>query len=189
MEKLRLGQYSKTDGADGRPVPPRGYSKNGARLVSTKKKGRKGRALSDTVKLSKFASKFVETGNGTDAAMEVYGCVDRASGANMSSRLTRDPQVKVMIKEAMDNQRVTPDFIVSKLKGLAEGAEKETNQIRSLELLAKIKHLFAEKSERVNWNVTLTPEQVERLITRRQASGDTSPSGPVIVHDDPDAEV
>jgi len=173
MEKIRLGQYAKP-GEEGKPVPPRGYSKSGARLVSVKKKGRKGRALSDTVKLAKFSSKFVELGNGTDAAMEVYGCIDRQSAANMSSRLTRDPQVKEMINEAMDNQRVTPDFIVSKLKKLAEGGEKESNQIRSLELLAKIKHMFAETSERVNWNVTLTPDQVERLITRRKVSGDLS---------------
>lgn len=188
MEKLRLGQYAKP-GEEDKPTPPRGYSKSGARLVSTKKKGRKGRALSDMVKLAKFASRFVEMGNGTDAAMEVYGCIDRQSGANMSSRLTKDPQVKTMIKEAMDNQRVTPDFIVSKLKHLAEYGEKETNQIRSLELLAKIKHLFADTSERVNWNVTLTPEQVERLITRRQTSGNLSSGGPVIVHDDLDAQV
>ena len=66
--------------------------------------------------------------------------------ANSAKQLMKKDEVKTMVKEeikkTLQEEGITPDWILSRYKDIAELAEKDSDKLRSLESLSKISGLF-----------------------------------------------
>lgn len=65
-----------------------------------------------TIKEKKFVKAYIETGNATEAAMQVYDCKDRDVAASIGG----ENLVKLEISSIMDNHGLTNDKLVEVLK-------------------------------------------------------------------------
>ena len=84
--------------------------------------------------------------------------------------LLRTETIKTMVKreirEILDNEGVTPEWIIERYKTIADMAESDTAKLRSLESLSKIAGLFVtdeKKSEQVTIWAGFSPEQLEEV--------------------------
>ena len=74
--------------------------------------------------------------------------------------------VKREIREILDSEGVTPEWIIERYKTIADMAESDTAKLRSLESLSKIAGLFTtdeKKSEQVTIWAGFSPEQLEEV--------------------------
>ena len=74
--------------------------------------------------------------------------------------------VKQEIREILEGEGVTPEWIIERYKTIADLAERDTDKLRSLESLAKISGLYAtdeRKSEQVTIWAGFSPEQLEEV--------------------------
>ena len=74
--------------------------------------------------------------------------------------------VKQEIRDILDSEGVTPEWIIERYKTIADMAESDTAKLRSLESLSKIAGLFAvdeKKSEQVTIWSGFSPEQLEEV--------------------------
>ena len=71
--------------------------------------------------------------------------------------------VKEEIKKILNDEGVTPEWIIGQYKDIAELSERDTDKLRSLESLSKISGLFETetKKEQVSIWSGFTPEQIE----------------------------
>jgi len=89
--------------------------------------------------------------------------------ANSAKQLMKKDEVKTMVKEeikkTLQEEGITPDWILSRYKDLAELAEKDSDKLRSLESLSKISGLFDTdtKQEQLTVWSGFTTEQMEAL--------------------------
>ena len=73
--------------------------------------------------------------------------------------------VKEEIKKILDDEGVTPKWIIEKYKDIADVSERDSDRLRSLEALSKISGLFETdtKKEQLAVFQGFTPEQLENL--------------------------
>ena len=89
--------------------------------------------------------------------------------ANSAKQLMKKEEVKTMVKEeikkTLQEEGITPDWILSRYKDLAELAEKDSDKLRSLESLSKISGLFEvdTKQEQLTVWAGFSEEQMEAL--------------------------
>ena len=89
--------------------------------------------------------------------------------ASSAKQLMKKDEVKTMVKEeikkTLQEEGITPDWILSRYKDLAELAEKDSDKLRSLESLSKISGLFDTdtKQEQLTVWSGFTTEQMEAL--------------------------
>ena len=89
--------------------------------------------------------------------------------ANSAKQLMKKEEVKTMVKEeikkTLQEEGITPDWILSRYKDLAELAEKDSDKLRSLESLSKIAGLFETdtKQEQLTVWAGFSDEQMEAL--------------------------
>ena len=79
---------------------------------------------------------------------------------------TIQKMVKQEIRKILDEEGVTPEWIVERYKTIADLAERDTDKLRSLESLAKMSGLFnteETKSEQVTIWAGFSPEQLEEV--------------------------
>jgi|TARA_Y100000034_G_C6895761_1_gene412913 hypothetical protein len=79
---------------------------------------------------------------------------------------TIQKMIKREIREILDSEGVTPEWIIERYKTIADLAESDTAKLRSLESLSKISGLFAadeSKSEQVTIWAGFSPEQLEEV--------------------------
>jgi hypothetical protein len=79
---------------------------------------------------------------------------------------TIQKMVKQEIREILDSEGVTPEWIIERYKTIADMAESDTAKLRSLESLTKIAGLFSTedtKSEQVTIWAGFSPEQLEEV--------------------------
>ena len=89
--------------------------------------------------------------------------------ADSANKLMKKDEVKKMVKEeikkVLQDEGITPDWILSRYKDLAEVADKDSDKLRSLESLSKIAGLFDTdtKQEQLTVWSGFTSEQMEAL--------------------------
>ena len=89
--------------------------------------------------------------------------------ANSAKQLMKKEEVKTMVKEeikkTLQEEGITPDWILSRYKELAELADKDSDKLRSLESLSKISGLFDTETKQEQLTVWsgFTTEQMEAL--------------------------
>ena len=74
--------------------------------------------------------------------------------------------VREEVKQVLDEEGVSPNYIISRFKEIADIADRDTDVLRSLECLAKISGLFEpsqEKQQQLTVWSGFTPEQLEGL--------------------------
>jgi len=69
-----------------------------------------------TLKQQEFCKKFVETRNGTEAAMQSYSCKSREVAKNVAVINNRKPQIRAEIERLLQEQHLTEDLVFSRLK-------------------------------------------------------------------------
>ena len=69
------------------------------------------------------------------------------------------------IKAILEEEGVTPDYIIGRYKDIADMGERDGDRLRSLDSLAKISGLFdtEKKSEQLTVWSGFTPEQLEKI--------------------------
>ena len=89
--------------------------------------------------------------------------------ASSAKQLMKKEEVQTMVKEeikkTLQEEGITPDWILSRYKDLAELAEKDSDKLRSLESLSKISGLFDTdtKQEQLTVWAGFSDEQMEAL--------------------------
>lgn len=112
-----------------------------------------------TFKQKRFIKKYIETGNGTQAALEAYDTTDPNVAHSIAVGNLRSPTVRVEIEEALESTGL--DLVsTSKLLKKATTAglgQKATNadSLRGIEMMLKLQNAFpAQKSAHLRLDVT-----------------------------------
>ena len=73
--------------------------------------------------------------------------------------------VKEEIKDILNSEGVTPEYIIQRYKDIADISEKDSDKLRSLDALAKMSGLFdtEKKQEQLTVWTGVTPEQMEAI--------------------------
>ena len=73
--------------------------------------------------------------------------------------------VKQEIKDILNSEGVTPEYIIQRYKDIADISEKDSDKLRSLDALAKMSGLFdtEKKQEQLTVWTGFTPEQLEAI--------------------------
>ena len=110
-----------------------------------------------TPKQELFISEYIIDSNATQAAIRA-GYKEKAAYATGAENL-RKPQIKSLIDKAMKeralNNGITAEFVLNGIKAIAQGGEKENDQLKAYELLGKHLKLFVDKVETENTNTNL----------------------------------
>ena len=87
-----------------------------------------------------------------------------------STRLLKRKEIQAMIKDeirkCLEDEGVTPQWIIGRYKTIADVAEKDNDRLRSLESLSKISGMFEvneKKTEQLTVFAGFTPEQLEEV--------------------------
>lgn len=72
-----------------------------------------------TLKQKKFVKEYLKTGNGTQAALQVYDTQDPHTAQAIASENLSKPVIKDQIDEALAKNGITPQLITDQIKGLA----------------------------------------------------------------------
>ena len=77
--------------------------------------------------------------------------------------------VKEEIKEILNSEGVTPEYIIQKYKDIADISDRDTDRLRSLDALAKMSGLFdtEKKQEQLTVWAGFTPEQLEAIKSEK----------------------
>lgn len=116
-------------------------------------------------------AKYIALGKDpVDAYLETYKTNNRDYAKAQSGRLLKTERMQKMVREevkqVLDEEGVSPNYIISRFKEIADIADRDTDVLRSLECLAKISGLFEpsqEKQQQLTVWSGFTPEQLEGL--------------------------
>lgn len=88
-----------------------------------------------TAKQAKFAKEYLETGNATEAAMQVYKPKKRATARAIGSENLTKPNIQRTINDALEAQGLTNEHLAGKVAELVN-AQKRITIMRNGELKA-----------------------------------------------------
>ena len=116
-------------------------------------------------------ARYVAEGNDVISAyMKAYPrAKDKKYIAEKTSSLLNKEEIRTMVKEEikkiLDDEGVTPKWIIEKYKMIADISDRDSDRLRSLEALSKISGLFETdtKKEQLAVFQGFTPEQLENL--------------------------
>ena len=92
-----------------------------------------------------------------------------------AQQLMKQESVQKMVSEEikviLEEEGVTPDYIIGRYKDIADMGERDGDRLRSLDSLAKIAGLFdtEKKSEQLTVWAGFTPEQLEKIKDGQEA--------------------
>ena len=102
--------------------------------------------------------------------LDVYDTKNVKYARTRANKLLKQDRVNKMVKEeiqkVLDEEEVTPSYIIARYKVICDAAENETHQLKALDSLAKISGMFEQEQEKKE---TLTVwggpsvEQIESL--------------------------
>ena len=77
--------------------------------------------------------------------------------------------VKEEIREILQAEGVSPEYIIQKYKDIADISERDSDRLRSLDALAKMSGLFdtEKKQEQLTVWAGFTPEQLEAIKSEK----------------------
>ena len=127
-----------------------------------------------TPKQRKFVQEYLKDLNATQAAIRAG--YSKKTAYSIGQRLLKNVEVKAAVqtgqKKSAERAEVSVEYVITKLRTLAEGAmadDDRTNANRSLELLGKHVGAFAENIN-LRGNLTnLSDEEIERRINEELA--------------------
>lgn len=108
-----------------------------------------------TLKQRKFAKRFVETGNATQAIIDAgYNAKDRINASRMASENLAKVEVRATIEESLIKAGLTSDFMTESLQKIAKAGtsdralKKATPDvaIKALDMQAKLSNAYPEKA-------------------------------------------
>lgn len=79
---------------------------------------KKGRRLSK--KERTYIKEYVESGNGTQAALKAYDTDDYNTAGAISSENLKKPRIQQAIDNALINEEATPEYAVKRVKNVAD---------------------------------------------------------------------
>lgn len=140
------------------------------------------RRLSQKAKI--FASEFVRTQNGTEAALAAFTCKNRDSASVVGSVYLKKPEVRAEVERLLQKSEISPELVsqkiregldanvVSDYRGDVEETEVPDMSVRHkyVDTAAKIMDLFPpERKESRSMNVDIelekmNPEQIKELL-------------------------
>lgn len=141
-------------------------------------------------KWKKFAGLYLETGSAQAAALECYNCKNKDSAKAMGYRMMQRPEVRKYINEALGTRDITPEFVLGRIKKVADHSKSETTQLRALELLGKYLKMFSEDTKKtLNLNIDLTHEQANKILRSETLLTGEKSSRVDVIRDNNDAGV
>lgn len=131
-----------------------------------------------TPKEGKWVKKYMESGNGTEAALEVYDVKSKANAESISKQLKKKPRIQLALRKAFEDEGITPAYIANKLKSIIdEGAgvkatSRDANT--SMKLWGEFTDAFGKVESETTYKKTLrelpTGELVKELEVRQVVS-------------------
>ena len=131
-----------------------------------------------TIKEAKFVKKYIETGNGTEAANQVYDVKDRRTAWGVAQQNMRRPRVREALDKAMREQKLTPAYIVQAMKkNIDEGAgvkatAKDANT--AIDMYLKLNHLYDTGLDQDNYKLTITKSDDHTITAQLSKQTDKS---------------
>lgn len=116
-------------------------------------------------------ARYLATGeNAISAYKRAYSTENDSYAKSRSTQLLKTKRIQAMIseevKKVLDEEGVSPNYIISKYKQISDVGENDATTLRALDSLAKISGLF-ETKENVKEQLTVwqgfTPEQLEHI--------------------------
>lgn len=101
-----------------------------------------------TLKQKRFADKYLETGNGTQAALEAYPTTPDVAKCIAYENLAK-PHIEEYVYKKLTHKDLTPQLILNKLLEEAESLNPAA-KLKSLELLGKYMKMFSDKIDATN---------------------------------------
>jgi phage terminase small subunit len=96
-----------------------------------------------TIKQKRFVKEYVKDGNGTQAALKTYDTDKPEVAAVIADENLKKPNVKEAIEQALVKLELTPEWVLSQHKWIAENRMDEVMaQERALENIGKIANLY-----------------------------------------------
>ena len=115
-------------------------------------------------------AKYIAKGEGTvESYLKAYKTNNRDYANRRANELLRSERVRNMvseeIKQILDGEGVTPNYIIQTFKQVTDLAERDTDRLRALESLAKIAGLFETEKKREELTVFagFTEEQMKAI--------------------------
>lgn len=99
-----------------------------------------------TLKQKRFADKYMETGNGAQAALAAYNTTDQDTAKSIACENLTKPYIQDYIKEKLKIEDLNVSFVVENLM-LDTKSDNPIVRTKSLELLGKYLKLFSDKSD------------------------------------------
>ena len=132
-------------------------------------------------------ARYVASGDGvTDSYLKAFPTENKKYAELQSKRLLTSQRMQKMIREevqnALSNVGVSPEYLIERFKDIADISERDSDKLRSLEMLAKISGLFNTDNSKEQLTVWtgFTPEQLESIKggnnARVEAHTERSPS-------------
>jgi len=94
-----------------------------------------------TVKQRKFVDEYLQSGNGTQAAIKA-GYAEKGARVAANRLLTNDnikPIIQKRQKKAADKADVSLEWVLKQVKNLSENAKKDGDKLKALDMLIKHK--------------------------------------------------
>jgi phage terminase small subunit len=98
-----------------------------------------------TAKQLEFCNEYIKSKNKIKAYQSIYSCSDAIARTRATELLQRD-DIKEYI-DAKNSTNVNREFIIANLKDIAINSPKESDRIRSLEILAKLTGMYEASKE------------------------------------------
>ena len=126
----------------------------------------------DLSKKQTLFARYIATGvNPKDAYKTAYPTAkkDKYINEKVNSLLKTESIISMIdkkIQEILDEEGVSPNYIIQRYKTIADVAESDSNRLRALDSLSKMSGLFAtesKKSEQLTVWAGFTPEQLESI--------------------------
>lgn len=92
-----------------------------------------------------FAENYLASPNATQAAIKAG--YSKKTAASQGERLLRNVEIRRLVEKRVEDAIVTADEVLTNLKALANGSERDGDRIKAWELLGKYLKLFTDKTE------------------------------------------
>lgn len=130
-----------------------------------------------TLKQKQFVKKYIETGNGTQAALETYNTAKPSVAANIASENLRKPQVIEEVNKVLDRKGLNLEQVSESVGSILQrGVETKVtgdNVLRAAELAFKLHGAFpTPKTAHIRLNVRQELEKLsyQELMERHNKS-------------------
>jgi hypothetical protein len=140
-----------------------------------------------TIKQRRFVKHYLETGNGTEAAMSAYDVTDRNTARSIGTENLRKPAVQDAVAELLDAGGLSDEKLLAihaHYLGLCASADPRMKAIglKALDMAYRLKGAYAPERHRIETAPHVPAEALERVtrvLREVQEFGDSNPSARV----------